>query len=391
MPRKRSRGNGEGSSPRKRADGRWEAKYTTGWTPEGKQVRRSVYGLTRAECAGKLKAGLAATTQGTILLTAQGKLTVAEYFAAYHAARQPEVGPGTHLKEGSYVKLLAKRLVGGTPLLTLRPAYLEDLYRDLATTHAPSTVQHLRSYINKGLRQAVRREVLPTHVGLIAELPRMKRESVARALEPDELARIVRFARDTRHHVLIITIAVLGVRHGEALGFQWQDLDAAAGTVQVARTVVDRNRKAVVSEPKTRASRRTLYLPPQLLDLWRSQRAALEAAGLRTGPGDWVFPSTRGNPMIQRNVRDGWKKILLAAGVDKPYRVHDLRHTFISRLIESGADPKTAADLAGHSDPRMTLSVYTHTRDETRKRALMAASASLGGLLDEDDSEPAAS
>lgn len=94
-----------------------------------------------------------------------------------------------------------------------------------------------------------------------------------------------------------------------------------------------------------------------------------------------MFPSKHGNPMIQRHVREGWTKILAAAKVETPYRIHDLRHTFVSRLIESGADPKTASDLAGHTDPRMTLGLYTHTRDEQRKRALLTASTSLDALL----------
>jgi integrase len=373
--------------PRKRPDGRFEARLTLGWTPDGKQVRKSVYGATRAECSEKLKKALANTTQGAIVLTQQGRLSLAEFLTAFHAGRHTEVGEGTQLKEKSYVRLMEKRVAGGVPLADLKPAHLETLYRDLALTHAPSTIRHLRSFINKALRQAVRHEVLATHVGLIAELPRMKRESVARAVAPEELVRIVQQARETRYHVLVATIAVLGVRHGEALGFQWGDVDWETGAVQVVRTVVDRNRVAVVSAPKTRASRRTLYLPAPLLALWQRQRASLEADTLPTGPTAWVFPSRYGNPMIQRTVRDAWKKILTAAEVETPYRIHDLRHTFISRLIESGADPKTAADLAGHTDPRMTLGLYTHTRDEHRKKALMTASASLGTLL--DDIQPA--
>lgn len=53
MPRKRARGNGEGSI-RKRPDGTWEARFTVGLGPDGQLKRKSLYGRTRAEVAAKL-------------------------------------------------------------------------------------------------------------------------------------------------------------------------------------------------------------------------------------------------------------------------------------------------------------------------------------------------
>jgi integrase len=101
-----------------------------------------------------------------------------------------------------------------------------------------------------------------------------------------------------------------------------------------------------------------------------------------------VFPSAVGTPQSQHNVRRTWRTILRAASVDETVRIHDLRHTFVSRLIESGADPRTAADLAGHADPRMTLSVYTHTRAEKRKEALLRAASPMDALLDRPRASP---
>lgn len=386
--RKRPRHNAEGGI-RKRPDGTWEARYTAGWTPEGKQVRKSVYGRTRTEVAEKLKAKLAAIPKGAVILAEQRRLTLGDYLQVFLDGREAQVSPGTHAKNLATMRLIKKHEVGGVPLPDLKPAALELFYRTLAQKYAASTVRHVRVLINLALKQAVRHEILAHHPGLVAELPRMKDAPERHIVPPEELARILPEARKTRHYALFALIATLGVRHGEALGFQWQDLDLEAGTLTVVRTVVDRNRKAVVSAPKTDASARTLYVPPALKAVLLAHRRELRAADLPTGPESWIFPSKHGNPMIQRHVRAAWAKTLKAANVETPYRIHDLRHTFISRLIEAGADPKTAADLAGHTDPRMTLSIYTHTRGEQRKKALLLASENLLGDVPEEEEEEA--
>ncbi|EYB68831.1 hypothetical protein DEIPH_ctg017orf0206 [Deinococcus phoenicis] len=181
---------------------------------------------------------------------------------------------------------------------------------------------------------------------------------------------------------LFAIIAALGLRHGEALGLQWGDLDWKAGTLDVRRTVVSRGGTPMISEPKTRSARRTLYLTPALKTVLHRHLLDLKGRDLPTDASAWVFPNRMGGMLSQHNVRRVWRQALAAAEVSETTRIHDLRHTFVSRLIEGGADPRTAADLAGHADPRMTLSVYTHTRAEKRKATLLASMTHLDELLE---------
>ena len=71
------------------------------------------------------------------------------------------------------------------------------------------------------------------------------------------------------------------------------------------------------------------------------------------------------------------------AGLDD-FRFHDLRHTFATRLNESGADPYTIRDLLGHSSTTMTEN-YTHTSHETRQRAIEAMSRGECGFRQNSD------
>lgn len=376
MTRRRIRGQNEGSI-RQRKNGTWEARYTAGVTPEGKQVQRSLYGRTRAQAADKLKRALAELPQGAVVLAEQGKLTLVEQAEAYLSQRQGDLSAGTVNKLNSYIVVLRQYPEGNVPLRTLKPAHLEQLYRSLAARYAPATVRHLSVFVKQALRRAVRHELIVRNPADVAELPRMRSERAGVQLEPEQLGAILREAQHHRLYPIFATIASLGLRHGEALGLQWGDIDFRDDSLKVQRAVVSHSGTPVVTTPKTHASYRTLYLPGELRAVLLEWRGRLAGDGLGTGPGDWVFPSTKGTPLSQHNVRRVWKAILAACELPEKTRIHDLRGAFLARLIESGADVRTTADLAGHSDPRMTLSVYAYSRAENRKKALLGSAAGV--------------
>lgn len=372
VTRRRARHNGEGSV-RKRPDGTWEGRYTAGRNEAGQQVRRSVYGRTRAEVAEKLKDALALTEKGALVLTERGRLTLAQHLKAHLTTRAGEISLGTQVKLEKYLKIIERHPVGGTPLKDVKPAALEGFYRELAAQYAPATVRHISILIKRGLKQALRHELIPRNPAEVAELPRMREERAGVQIEPDQLAAILREAQAHVLYPLFATIASLGLRHGEALGLQWQDIDFKDGTLDIRRAVVSRGGIPDISLPKTPGSYRTLYLPADLHQVLLRQQSDLRERGLPTAPTAWVFPANTGGMLSQHNVRRVWKRILEKADMPQETRIHDLRSAFLSRLIESGADPRTTADLAGHSDPRMTLKVYAYSRAEKRKAALLTS------------------
>lgn len=378
-PRKRTRHNAEGSL-RKRADGTWEGRYTEGFTADGKQIRKSVYAATRAACADKLKLKLAQTERGAMVMLSQGKLNFGSYLQAYLDSHT--FGDSTTRRYQSATKMVARHPSGGVNLADLKAAHLEKLYRDLLGEYAASTVRHVRAYVNQALKQAVRHELMRTHPGLIAEYPRVREESPARAIPRDELARIFAELKSSRNFPAVAFIAALGLRHGEALGVQWGDIDFQKGQLHLARGLPQVGGYAVPGPLKTRKAARSLYLSDELVRLLKRQRRRLVDAGLPVEGEAWVFPNRFGGPQRQSVIREVWTSALKRAKVSHPYRIHDLRHSFISRLItEDGTDPRTAADLVGHTDPSMTLRLYAHSRDDQRRAAQIKAAAGFDELL----------
>jgi len=119
--------------------------------------------------------------------------------------------------------------------------------------------------------------------------------------------------------------------------------------------------------PKTRAGRRTITLPPHTIEMLRElYRAQIElrlqlGLGGRPGPQDWVFsPDADGSgPWAPENLSTAWIKLVKACGLPK-VTFHSIRHSHASALIAGGMDVVAVSKRLGHSNPGVTLNVYSH-------------------------------
>jgi integrase len=128
----------------------------------------------------------------------------------------------------------------------------------------------------------------------------------------------------------------------------------------------------VFVEPKTARSRRTVHLTPIGIDalleqsLWQRQQSQRRANWEQSG---LVFTSLSGGPLEPGVVNGTLSRLLLEA--DLPHvRVHDLRHTTASTLLEAGVHPKLVQDLLGHSTIAVTLDTYSHVTPALHDQAV---------------------
>ena len=117
-----------------------------------------------------------------------------------------------------------------------------------------------------------------------------------------------------------------------------------------------------MSEPKTKASNRSVILPPPVLMVLSDYKTEINSV--------WLFPSPLNNdsPRDPAAVRKRLTAILERASC-KHVRFHDLRHTFATASLEHGMDIKTLSTIIGHVSTATTLNVYAHVTDEMRKIA----------------------
>jgi len=160
---------------------------------------------------------------------------------------------------------------------------------------------------------------------------------------------------------LLVLMAALGLRIGEALGLQWSDFIKDEAILHVQRQWTQAREYGPL---KTQAADRKIPLPVDLRDFL----IALKLRSRFSCDDDPIFASLTGTPLSYRNVlRRGWNPARDAAGLPGWLTPHQLRHASVSRQLFRNVDPATVAGVHGHRDATTTLRDYGHQYD--RKRA----------------------
>lgn len=160
----------------------------------------------------------------------------------------------------------------------------------------------------------------------------------------------------------ILLCLYTGVRIGELLGLEWEDVDLAHGLLRVNKTVYrDRDEsgawRLVVDRPKTTSSDRIIPLPSYITEMLIERR---KARG-----GTYVIENKKGGRMSIRSYQYLFGRLMERADVRKR-NFHTLRHTFATRAIESGMDIKTLSEVLGHKNASITLNCYAHSMMDTK-------------------------
>jgi len=246
--------------------------------------------------------------------------------------------------------------------------------RDLVTTVRAkglklNTVRGIARTLSALLSQAVEDEKLQANPAL--RLGRYLRRgdeptTEIHSFRADETERLLAIAREhfPRWHSWLLCALRTGLRAGELLALQWVDIDWNGRFIVVQRNIV----RGLVTSPKSH-QRRRVDLSIQLAEALLAWRRSQQAAWLKKGKDlpDWVFPSRTGTALEERNVRHVFTRMLTKAELHAR-RVHDLRHTFASLLLQAGAPITYVSKQLGHADAAITLRVYAHyLPDPSRK------------------------
>jgi integrase len=371
--------------------GRWVGRVTMGVRDNGRPDRRHVRGATRAEVTLKVRALERARDSGTARSAGQ-RWTVAgwlEYWIA-NIAVPPHIADNTH---AGYRVDVSKHLVpgiGAHRLEKLTPEQVERLYAKLQHDGLSSGgVHHVHRTLRAALNEAVRRSHLTRNPVLLAKAP-MLTETEVEPYGVEEIQRLLKVASERRNSARWAVALALGLRQGEALGLRWDDVDLDTGVLRIRRSrqrpkyahgcggTCGRkagycpqrvNTRLASGGVKSKAGRRTIGLPPQLLALlrkhWAKQDQERALARQLWHDEGWVFASPTGQPLIPNTDYHAWKRLLKDAGL-RESRLHDARHTAATVLLILGVPVRTVMSLMGWSSAEMAAR-YQHVTDAIRQ------------------------
>lgn len=224
---------------------------------------------------------------------------------------------------------------------------------------APKSLQKIRLVLRQVLELARGSGAIKTNPCDGIRLPRaVQAEPIFLSAEQvEQLARATREPYD----VLVWLAAATGLRPSELCGVRVGRLNLLQGTIEVAEAVTVVGGRTEIGPTKSYA-RRTVGVPRSVCDELSDHLARRAAAeGGRVPAEDFVFTAPMGGPLrrdhlYKRIIRPAVERAGLPAGL----RLHDLRHTCVSLLIQLGAHPKAIQERLGHSSITVTMDVYGH-------------------------------
>lgn len=374
MP-KRRRAPGEGSLYQ-RPDGTWEAIITIPGPPGATQQRRSRRARTKTEAARKLEKLKAENRDG---FHTPDTLTVEEHIQEWFKEHQRGWKPATIDVYRRLIKNQVTPHLGGLRFKNLNSHAIRHALAVIEEENGVSMARTTRTILHSACDWAVRMHMLPRNpVTPVRVNPATAREAVL--WTPSEAATFLEHAAGHALYPFFYTLLTTGMRRGEALALRWGDL--SGNRITIRQTVGRINRELVVSEPKSKKSRRVIVLPPDTMRVLEQHRARVEAAlaavGGVVGESTPVFCDELGGVRNPKRAYKDFQRLVRAAGVPV-CTLHDLRHWHASSLIRAGLDPQAVAERLGHASARLTLGVYSHAFDEQRERAALTLSELGGG------------
>jgi integrase len=267
----------------------------------------------------------------------------------------------TVMKYRAYLANDITPVLGETPLNELTDRDIARWIKGM--TGSPKTIANKQRFLSSALAAAVGKHIT-VNPAAGARLPRgEKREMVF--LTSDEFDKLLTAV--TEHwRPLIEFLVASGCRFGEATALRPGDVNRAEHTVRISRAwKYSPDTGYIIGAPKTRMSIRTINIHPALLDKLDYSHK-------------WLFVNRAGQPIrIHGFGRRVWRPALERAGIDKTPRIHDLRHTCASWLIQQGVPLPVIQQRLGHESIETTVGTYGHLD----RRSHQAAADVMGKLL----------
>ena len=370
MARKRKAGDG---TVRQRKDGRWEGRIVIGYDDNGYPKTKNVLAKTKKECVEKLQK-LKEECGGLKPEKVRPEMPFGDWLTYwYENHSKPKIRPTTQETYESRIRLHIIPEIGDIPLNKLTQNDLQQFYGRLKKSGrkrftdkygeglSDRMVRMCHATCRSALEKAVQDGLIRVNPAIGCKLPPKKAREM-QVLTREELQRFLIQAKFEGYYEVFLLDLATGLRRGELMALQWDDLNFNTGELQVKRQVHRVKGELAVSEPKTKASNRSVILPPPVLMVLSNYKTEINSA--------WMFPSPLNNdsPRDPAAVRKRLTAILERAGC-KRVRFHDLRHTFATLALENGMDVKTLSTIIGHVSTATTLNVYAHVTDEMRKTA----------------------
>ncbi|SCM82370.1 putative Integrase family protein [uncultured Sporomusa sp.] len=350
--------------------------------PDGKRASKRF--KTEPEAENWLALSRAELGLGTFI--APSTVTVGEYMADWLETHvQSNVRPRTFER---YLSLIAHiETIQDTAVQKITATKLKKLYNGITvsikrtdkktgektTITRPAsgeTKKKVHNLLSAMLEQARIDRIIMQNPAKDVAAPKVTREEIETFSE-DEIKAILDRAQDCpirnqytqKVHpwfpALYLAI-VTGIRMSELLGLRWEDIDLKQEYIHIRQTLQRAKIGILFQEPKTKAGKRKISLPPEIIPILTQLREKTIAGDPeKFSTKTLAFVNSEGHSIDPNNWQRWWRKLLKDANVVHK-NFHALRHTHATKLLAAGVPLMEVSRRLGHSKPSHTLDLYGH-------------------------------
>jgi integrase len=181
-----------------------------------------------------------------------------------------------------------------------------------------------------------------------------------------ELRKVIGVSLPGLERALLMTEILEGLRHGELNGLRKSVVDLKKGTLFINRSLTQLKGGPILERPKTKAAYRVLKMPPELVSELRHWMLQCPPS-----PNGFLFCDELGRPMNRKANNKALKACCKRAGV-RVLSMNNLRHSFASQHLMAGTKVLEVSKMMGHSDPGVTLKVYSRWAETEKSTSEIA-------------------
>ncbi len=389
--RKDSKGRVLKENETQRPDGTYSYRWRT---TDGK--RHAVYGRTLEELRQKEQAVLKDKSDG--IRTNAQKVTLNDIFDMWVQLKKG-------LKENTFQNYIymyeqfARDDIGQLKITTLKRSDIRRYYNRLVDERGLkiATIDNIHTVLHQVIDLAVEDGYLRNNISdnALKELKQARNlfTEKRKALTVKEQNLFMDYIKSNpmyQHWYPIFALMLgTGLRVGEATGLRWEDVDFENNTISVNHTLVYFNHSKGgcyfgINTPKTRAGERTVPIIGSVKEALLQEKKNQSLAGIKCnarvdGFTDFIFVNRFGNVQhqgtlnkaLRRIIRDCNDEVLENGNTNDvllpKFSCHTLRHTFTTRLCESGINIKVIQSVLGHADISTTLDIYADVTKDLKK------------------------
>lgn len=263
-------------------------------------------------------------------------------------SEEREVKPGTvRIRQHEINKLMP--YFAHVKLKDIKSNHYEEALKDLKKQFAANTVDGIHRTGRMIFKKAIQRELIkndPTQFVVLQKkkktIEQLKEQDIPKYMEKEELALFLETA--AKHGLeldfpVFLTLSFSGIRVGELVALQWDDIDLDKHTIRIIKTCYNPNNNTVqysLGTPKTEGSARTIVVEEDVIQALKDLKASQEKAKKRLGDAyvdqNFVFAKTERHPgylILIKTVENRMKRLLKLAGLNETLTPHSLRHTHV--------------------------------------------------------------